>query len=258
MELKDKYKQEFFDLYGSRMFVYLKFTKCETWAKDIIDGKLYMNPIGLYRDIELKSGEKGQGDEQELKLISDDICLIVRRYDSDEEIPLHPKQIKFEYKEDQYIPAFCMMGIKIRDLKVFDYDEEKIILEFPFSIEEVERLKREFGEFVVMMVANEFESAIHNTIEDNKMNGLFKEVIYCDPNFEERQESFFKGSVKRFFYKNENFSYQKEFRLILDEKITEGKVFNVGSLSEFSYMLDIEELGKVRLILSYQIENEEI
>lgn len=257
MELKDKYKQEFFDLYGSRMFVYLKFTKCETWAKDIIDGKLYMNPIGLYRDIELKSGEKGQGDEQEVKLVSENIQVKLM-CDLGEEIPLDTKLVKFHYTDDQYTPTFCMMGLKICDFKVFSYDEEKIILKFPFSIEEIERLKREFGEFIVMIAANEFESAIYNTIEDKKLNGLFKEVIYCDPNFEERQESFFKGSVKRFFYKNENFSYQKEFRLILDEKITEGKFFNVGSLSEFSHMLNIEKLDKVHWKFYYQIETEGI
>ena len=257
MELKEKYKKEFLDIYGDRIFVYLKFTKSEEWAKDIINGRLYMNPIGFYRDLELKDGMKGQGDSQELRLVSENIQIKLITHNPEKEIPLDSKRVKFQYTNDQHTPIFCILGIRVRDLVVCDYDEQSIKVRFPFNASDVEHLKRDFGEFVVMVSPEGFECAVHNTLTSQNLNGFFKEVIYCDPDSLERQEDFLKGSIRRYLYKNIDFAYQKEFRLVLDEKITSGKFFDVGSLSDFSHILKVEDFLDCCITMTYNLEDED-
>ncbi len=54
-------KQELKKFFGEGPLFYIKFTREEQWAKDILQGKLFMNKLEYYRNLELNSGIKGQG-----------------------------------------------------------------------------------------------------------------------------------------------------------------------------------------------------
>ena len=257
MGLKEQYKEEFLDQFGNRVFAYLKFTGCEAWGNDVVNGNLYMNPIKYYRDLEVNSGIKGQGDSGELKLISDNVELKVIIPGTGDEVLLNPKQIKFEYTQDEQIPVFCVMGIKYKDLIVYDYDEETIKFKFPYSKEEIEQLKKDFGEYVVLVFPVGFKAAVQKAANNQNIQVYFGEVHYCDANSEERHDAFFNSDVQRFLYKDLDFSYQKEFRLILNQAITDGNFFEVGSLSDCAQLFLVDDLLNGLLIAEYQFEEKD-
>lgn len=51
---------------GPKPMFYLKFCGKECFAQDVCNGKLYSNTPKYFREKEIKSGERGQGDNHEL------------------------------------------------------------------------------------------------------------------------------------------------------------------------------------------------
>lgn len=253
MNREDELKTEFFKLMGDRPLFYLKFTKEKEWAEAVQNGNLYMSPIVALRDIEKKSGQKGQGDIKEASLYSQDVKVKIITEDGCV-IPLESKSVKFEYTDDKFTPIFCVSGITMKDLNVVDFSEESITFTIRFDTDEFERIKKEFGEYVVLLYPQHFEKAIHTTLQEQNLNGFFEPVRYCHPNLDEKHDAFYLGKGSRFLYKDTEFEYQKEYRFVLDAQITEGKYFNVGSLANCSALLITDELLDKRFTLFYDFE----
>lgn len=246
-------KEELKEFFGDRPLFYIKFTSREEWAKDLLDGNIFMNKVQYYRDLESKSGVKGQGDIKELKANIVDVELQLKNDEMNICIPMQSKNLEFEYEDDKNKPVFCITGLTIDDMIINSYNESSVNVSLPYGEDDIELLKSEFGEFVVILNPNKFENAIRKTLDLGDKGWIFNKVRYRGKNALDRIESFSEESPERFLYKDTPFSHQKEYRLVIDENIESTKVISIGSLRDAGNVMKIEDfVSNIDITLNFK------
>ena len=56
-------------------------------------------------------------------------------------------------------------------------------------------------------------------------------------------------------YKDADFSYQKEHRLVLDDSVVEERFFDVGSLKEYANLFEVDKLLDFEICIKYVRKN---
>lgn len=249
-------KQKLKERTKNRPIFYFKITREEKWANDIIQGKLFMNTVDFYKRLELESGLKGQGDKDELKIKLNpyDALISIKSKEDDvelERIPVGIKNLDLEFDNDKKKPIFCIMGITLDDMEVVSENEMSIRLKLNFSKCDIDRLKSEFGEYVIIISASEFHEKLNKSLSEFNGNWTLGKVTYTSQNMNERLKLTKNNDLLRFLYKHPDFEYQKEYRLILDEDVEENKVLRIGLFSEGEYiLLNIEALLNFELVVN--------
>ncbi|MDB8805000.1 hypothetical protein [Romboutsia sp. 1001216sp1] len=246
MDVKKKLKE----YYGDMALFYIKFTRKKQWAEDILDGKLFMNKIDYYRNLELNSGIKGQGDIDELKATLELAKVELINEEENITIPIDASNLKFELSDDKDKPVFCLTGFTIDDLIIDSYGENSVDLKFPYKIEDIDALKSEFGEYMVILAHSEFESKIKDAANRENINGLFGKVKYVHKNSMERLRAYQNKSADRFFYKDLEFKHQNEYRVVLDENIENTKIFDIGPIEFNMGVKKIDELFDIKITIN--------
>ncbi|MCH1966194.1 hypothetical protein [Paraclostridium sordellii] len=237
----EQVKKELKKFLGERVLFYIKFTSREDWAKDLLNGNLFMNKVQYYRDLEANTGVKGQGDLKELKTSIEDLDLQLKNEENNIIIPMKAKSLEFEYSEDKDKPVFCITGITIDDMKINSFDEKSVSLSLPYSKDDIELLKSEFGEYVVVLNPQKFEQAIGRTLDTTNKAWIFGKVMYRGKNSLDRIQSFSDNTGKRFLYKDLEFKHQKEYRLVIDENIESTKILSIGNLEDAGNAMKVED-----------------
>lgn len=250
MNLKQKLKEIIED---SPLF-YFKITREEKWANDIIQGKLFMNTINFYKKLEKEEGLKGQGDKDELtiKLNPIDATIIAKdRKDGSElaRIPVGMKNLNIEFDNDKKKPVFCIIAITLDDMEIVEDDGNLIRLKLNFSEKEIDRLKSEFGQYVVFIKAFRFQEKLEKSLNSLGINWTLDKVNYTNENMNKRLELTKNNDLKRFLYKDPDFKYQKEYRLILDEDVEDNKILEIEKISkDDGFLINIDSLLNFGLV----------
>ena len=235
-EMRDALKEYF----GERPLIFIKFTQKKEWAQDVLDGKLYMNKAGFYKELEEKSGKKGQGDVGELqpKLTNVECTVILNPTDKEKliEIPFESKMVKLRYEEDMNYPLYCLTGLTIDEFIISEYSEKKVTLELPYSKMRIEEIENDFGRYAVVIPPSEFEERLYDSLSKEKVAWKFGKVKYRNNNNQDWLNDFINQSEERFLYKDLDFSYQNEFRLVLDTEIENSMVFEIDSLNGIGHI----------------------
>ena len=121
------------------------------YAEDVCEGKLYANTPVWFRNKEIESGERGQGDKHELMSVIEFQEAIV----SDQEtgnILMDGLQGTFEirYESDDKIPMVCFVGLALRDLKMICVNENRMEFVFPFSDDEYNTMEKNLENIVLL------------------------------------------------------------------------------------------------------------
>lgn len=222
--------------------VYLKFAKRKKYAKDIKKGKLFTNTVGYFRQLGTE-GVQGQGDENEVLLSNTMSDIQLKKYNTKESVfNLSKANYTYKYDEDEKIPIVCFMGFTLSQIKILKRDETEVIFKFPFTEEEYEKMENEFGRYCVIIAAKTLNERIASYRCEQKIPVSFEGVKYCVPNCYDKAKSFFQPSVDRFLYKNEEFSYQREYRLVLDMTLPEDHYIDLGSFGENAEVIKSEKI----------------
>ncbi|MDB0440336.1 hypothetical protein C4R89_12415 [Clostridioides difficile] len=245
-------RKELKEFFGERPLFYIKFTREEKWAKDILEGKLFMNKVDYYRQLEVNSGIKGQGDLSELKAKIIPLEIKIESKDTNLVIPLKVKSLEFELDEDKQKPVFCITGLTIDDMIIDSYCENSVKLRFPYKKEEADLLRKEFGEYVVVLNPKQFEENISNTLNNEGIGWIFGKVKYTGENSFERIKAFSNSTPERFLYKDLEFQHQKEYRLVLDENIENNKTLSIGSLCNAGGIQRIDDFLTLEIVLNFR------
>lgn len=190
------------DLYGNNPIAYLKFCAEEKFADDICKGLLYANTPKFFREIEIQSGVRGQGDKYECMSVLD--VENIRMVDPKTELTMFTAQkgqMKIGIKNDDTISLVCFVGLRITELTLISFDEYHAVFEIP--VELIKRMKA-FGNYCVVMQTKELEEHIAKYCEIAKVQYIFKKIIYCQQNRIDRIDSFNNATLQRFLYKNED------------------------------------------------------
>lgn len=244
MSATQKYKEAIKALYGSKPIVYIKFCKKKEFAECIINGNLYANTPEYFRNIELETGIRGQGDKYEL--ISERIVEDLKFYDRrTNQLMFTAKNGKMtvKYKSDDLIPLVSFIGIPIYKMNLINEDNEKLVFGLPFTCDQLSSMKEQFGEWCVIVEAAELEEKIKEYCQQKDHEYCFEKVIYCCQNERERMIAFDNGSFKRVIYKNEDLKYQREYRLAIDMLIPDDHFLNIGKIDKGIIIEPNENIG---------------
>ena len=265
MEISDRDKEhlvsELEKLTGTRPLFYLKFCSEEKFATDICDGKLYANTPKYFREKEIESGERGQGDQFELISIIEAQSIIMCDKETNENVMAAPKgTLRFQFKDDDLVPMVSFVGMTLRDMKLVYADEKRADFLFPFTDEEYDSLAEKFGKFCVIVNGKELERYINCYCEKNECDYIFDRVEYCEQNRLDRMQAFSKSAKERFLYKNKDLAYQREYRLVIAHEIPTDHFVRIGKLDN-TKILSTEDIKGFKFSIGYishQIDEEMI
>ncbi|MBM7717295.1 hypothetical protein JOC94_004320 [Bacillus thermophilus] len=203
---------EFGELKNFILFV--KFTKKE-YAKSILGGNLYMNNIGYFIGLEKDNRIKGVGDKREAGLVREAKDLIIVDMETNKVLFKAPKgEIIQRYEKSVNIPIFCYSMFTADDFVVLEDNKEN--LSFKLDIGKDTEKFLEFGDTAIIF-PNNFHHLLIDSAESHKLQGRVNKVSYdkFDKINEEREKLFQSGTSDMFFWKHEDFKYQREVRFVL-------------------------------------------
>ena len=232
-EEKEKIIKKLDERVGKMPFFYMKFCKNRERAESICDGKLYANTAEFFRKLAAETGEKGQADEKELFLCLDSVEVSFIDNVTGKLVAFVPNgKMKYEFKNDKNIPMVSFVGIPLQEMNFLEIDEENdIVFSFPFTDQDYETIKEKFGEFVVVVSGEELSYRLNNFSQETGCEYAFSKIDYREENSKERVEAFVNGDRKRLFYKNMDFLYQREYRLMFGMEMPEDHIFSIGKLA---------------------------
>lgn len=220
------------NLTSPRPLFYLKFCSCEKFAQDVCNGDLYGNSAGYFRQREIETGERGQGDQFELLLSIQTKNITAIDNETGNIIFTAPKGVfKVQFKEDDLIPIVSFVGIPLGDMEIIDVDETHADFKFPFTDDEYQTMAERFGEYCVILGAKEIEAKITAYCNHFGYDYIFDKVEYCDQNTIDRMQAFNKSAKERFLYKNSDLDYQREYRLAVGVEMPEDHFIRIGKFN---------------------------
>lgn len=210
---------------------FLKFTSCEKYAQDIINGKFYSNTVRFFRELEKDTRIRGQGDINEL-LYSIHYAKI-QVFDSKTMTMIlesNNASAKVYHQSDDDVPLICFVGIKESDLVLIRNYDDRIEYKLPFTDEEYAEMTTRFGDYCVLINP---EALIKRIIElHDEHDVLFEPINYVVGDDLEKATAHFEGHINRFFFKDKDLEYQREYRLCIYEKMPSDHCFFVSPFRE--------------------------
>ncbi len=251
-EEKDFIINEINKLTNGKPLFYLKFCSTEQFAQDICDGNLYGNTAEYFRQQEIKSGERGQGDRFEtiLSIQTNNITAIDRETGN---IAFNAPKGTFtvQFESDKKIPIISFVGIPFQEMKIIEADETLTSFLLPFTDEEYINMSSKFGKYCVVLSGKELENRISAYCNAYGYDYLFDKIEYCNQNRLDRIEAFNKCAKERFLYKNADLAYQREYRLAIGIEIPDDHFIRLGPFSSAKY-IESEKLKDLYYVINYK------
>lgn len=243
--------EELEKLTGKRPLFYLKFCSMKKYAEDVCAGKLFSNTPKHFREQELASGERGQGDQYELLSIIEAQGITMCDSETGEVVLVAPKgSLRVQFKDDDIIPIVSFVGISLSDMILEYADETHADFLFPFTDEEYSSMSKIFGEYCVMLNGRELENHIQEYCRINGCDYVFDKIEYCEQNRIDRIQAFNKSAKERFLYKNKDLAYQREYRLAIAHEIPEDHFIDIGTMNN-TKILKSEQLKGMIFSIEY-------
>lgn len=213
------------------------------WIEKLQNGEIFMQPFKYYRDLELKQMKKGQGDKHEVMLYSTKPGGTIRLVGSNKESQILSFALKHE--DDEKYLTCCFYNV----------DDKRLIIKEPTNsnyklINFTDDEKKEFSEWgdtALIINKEKFIERLDSYLIPNKIRALANKVFYYNPN--NPPENCIKAHTEvldaRFFWKEEFFTNQNEYRIILDQKNDVGKVVaSIGNINDISICVRREDILK--------------
>jgi len=206
----------------------IKIFKKESHREDFLKGNLYMNRMKYFKRIEDKE-ENNRSDIDEgvsgwyqpnknvfLKINEN----IIPSEDLD-------GPIKIEYDKHIEVNIFCLSALYHGD---FNQSKEEDLIQYQKDLKLHNKMV-ELGDYCVIIINPwQFIGRVKSTIQQKNLKGWLGLVEYFDPNIFHGK---FQG-IEPFFRKQKQYSYQKEYRIVLQTEIKGDNpyVLNIGSIQD--------------------------
>lgn len=239
------------NLTSPRPLFYLKFCSCEKFAEDVCNGDLYGNTAEYFRQREIDTGERGQGDQFELLLSIQTENITATDNETGNVVFTSPKGVfKVQFEGDKLIPIVSFVGIPLGEMEIIDADETHADFKFPFTDDEYQTMTERFGKYCIILSAREVESRITTYCNYYGYEYIFDKVEYCDQNRIDRIQSFNKSTKERFMFKNSDLDYQREYRLAVGIEMPEDHFIRIGKFIT-SKIIKSDKLKNMVFSLNY-------
>lgn len=221
--------------------VLLKISK-RNYLESIHKGKLYMNNLQYFIDLEKRTGIKGIGDEQEASRI------IIKRHElwvsenggESHQIEIGPAPGIVYDKSSLLHPIFCLM-YKNLILEKFATDEYSGILKL--SDDEVKDFvsssDNDYGVLIIFDIET-FLDNIYKGAEKNGFQGRHGRIEYRDKRLPRLENGYIVPDNT--FVKDIRFQNQSEFRIELYKDTKDPYIFDIGSLENISTITSLNTI----------------
>ncbi len=237
---------------NNRPLFYLKFCKEKKFAQNVCDGNLYGNTAEYFRQKEIQSGERGQGDRFETILYLETENITAVDKETGQIVLTAPKgTLSVQFGVDKLIPIVSFVGIPFDQMNIIEADKTHTSFKLPFTEEEYACMQERFGEYCVVISGKELEGKILKYCNLTGCDYIFDKIEYCDQNRIDRIEVFKIGAKERFLYKNADLAYQREYRLAVAIEIPEDHYIRIGKLTAAA-CIESEKLKDLVFTVNYQ------
>jgi hypothetical protein len=239
--------------YDKQILMLAKFSNTKAHLESLQKGDLFMNRLGLYKDIEKQTGIAGVGDKHDGHIVITNIQTVTL-YDQEtgEEMGTgSASSISFASNDVLAMPTFCSLGIDPDMLEIVDEDENKYIVEILFDPEKLTRIIEVFGEHMLLIEYGEFVKELRKASEKEKFDFVGKKIKYADYTVNQLDRVKHPDLVDVAFWKSIDFSYQHEHRFVINTYgIETPYIIQLGDLSELSYLLSASDLNEKHIQFS--------
>ncbi|URZ18572.1 hypothetical protein [Clostridium felsineum] len=229
----------------------MKFGKKDNLEK-LQKGNFYTKNLKYYIECERQGG---QGDENEAALILNKTKIEARNPDTNEIIFVSDSsKVTFRKDNDKYVPVFCMRYSDSTDLQNIREENGIITAQLKFSKDKGDYLKKEFGEYVLIISPVDFWNRIIEKMQE-QTKIVMRKVKYEDLsiNDAERMKNFANDTDDRFFVKDNLFETQKEYRIAFtDIQVNDSFEKNIGSIQQFTHLLNVDDLVNKGMGIKYK------
>ncbi|MFK3961914.1 hypothetical protein [Pseudalkalibacillus hwajinpoensis] len=181
---------------------------------ELLNGSLYMNPLGVFIDQEKNTNERGQGDFWEGALV-----YHIHEADfhmNDVTVPVSSATIVVRHNLVREIPVFCFSNFTSKDFKLVEERNDLIKYKIDIPDDEKKKILNNFGSKAVIFPAELVEQLQKEATEQSK-KAIISSVLYDDfTNIDlERQKKFEKNPLEAITWKDDFFKYQREARFAI-------------------------------------------
>lgn len=232
----------------------LKFASEKWHLESLQSGKLRMNNLKTFIDMEKEDGKKGMGDMLEVSNVINQLNFKLLDPDTDEVIlEGSSSRAIMSLNHCKSKPVFCMAIIDSKMLEVLDEDDTCYKCKVIFSEVQQQRFIEDFGNYALILPVSGFLRRVIEAFEKQDYGYVYQPVMYddFDINHSKRLMSFAEENTDVFFWKDKSIEYQNEFRIvILNKDIEEPLITDIGDMSDISFIVTSEQLFSNELILS--------
>lgn len=223
----------------------LKFTD---FPDDLLNGRIRMNNLKKYIDIEKNDRKKGQGDLMEASRVYRDLNLTIHDNETDEIFfTLSNSDMTFIVDGDEKKPVFCTLLLTSKHFKYYSEDDDHITYILQINNDEIEHMLENFPQQLVVIPAPVFFNRMNKTAIENNYHLVHRPVIYDDFNENnfERIKSYDEDHSNVFFWKDRYFEKQNEYRfVILNKEVDDYMHFEIGSLHDVGFKYNANDFFK--------------
>lgn len=203
-------------------------------------GQIYMKNFEYFVELEKKTQQKGKGDIDEARMFSSNNVSI---YLENTDIQIGTAKFARIYDSKRLKnPVFCITQKNLFD-DVVDIKDGKVtsIVQFDKRLEtDFEDLNEELYVLIITDGA-EFIKRIETQLNSLGHNVIYGDVIYRDTShfYKVGEDIEFNGPL----HKNPCFSYQEEFRFVVDTEVEDNLEIFIGSITDISVAIPFKNLS---------------
>lgn len=225
--------------------LYVKFTS-KKYVNDLENGKLFMNNIRYFIDLEEKYKIKGVGDRREASYISFPDQVYIEDPET-KKIILKSTNAEFilRHEKSKEVPIFCFTKFNSEDFVLYSESEDKV--SFKIDIGEDKKKFMDFGDTAVILPENFTDLLIQEATKKDTIARVspveYKSFIDKDKG---SSELFQKASIDLYYWKHDDFSHQREMRFVLPTTFVKNNyVFKMDNLKEKIISTSIEDFLRI-------------
>lgn len=207
-----------------KQHLYAKLFSNPEYMNDFLDGKIYMNAMGYFKELEASEGTKADNLEGiSSYLQSENLVIDVGFGGKEIRLTGLVGPVTFENQAYRYLKVFCMYSPEL-DPNHIDRDMQ--------NIRPTKQMVHDFGEDLVWIYnVREFQKRFEAALSKTGVVKAYarQHVEYYSNGFHGEFDS---NNIP--FKKHESFSFQKEFRIVLktDDRTTNPFIVDIGDIRD--------------------------
>jgi hypothetical protein len=217
----------------------MKFGK-RNHLEELLKGKIYMNNLKYYSDLEALENVSDVGDKYESKLLIGNVNLKYYESETHEYVGYAKARdfaLDFGYMKH---PVFCLFIMDSRNITNEYQVDDHLEIKYEFSDEQKSKMI-EFGDHVfILNNPEEFCKRIETKLSDKRISMTRNAVQYYDPSINQSEyvQDVYQDAINATFWKRKQaYSYQQEYRFLLhDMEVDNHFELEIGDLSDIGFI----------------------